>query len=119
VLLAGQKNGQGDQIRKYVSDALRAARKYGLPIKTFNKRSIFDRLLILRSRRRCTWPWAYVFVTWDGFISPCQAIPSQYYMGNLQEDSLEKIWRSEKYRDFRRQLKSGDLPAQCNNCSLL
>jgi radical SAM protein with 4Fe4S-binding SPASM domain len=116
--LAGQNGAEGDIIKKYVNDASQAALKYHIRLKTYSGKSIFDRLHISTARQRCIWPWSYFFVNWEGFVSAC-CVPSQYYFGNLLEDSLEKIWNGDDYRSFRTRLKSGNLPEQCVDCTLL
>lgn len=116
--LAEQNNKEKTEIKGYLSEALRLVNKYNIQMETFGEKSVFDRLSITRLRQKCMWPWAYVYVTWDGFVSPC-CIPSTYFCGNLLEEPFHKIWNNRKYRDFRRQLKSGKLPIQCVNCSFL
>jgi radical SAM protein with 4Fe4S-binding SPASM domain len=37
-------------------------------------------------------------------------------MGNLSRDKLSDIWNGEKYRYFRRQVNSDNLPEDCKKC---
>ena len=115
---AEQDEVEKKQIEEIVKKALKLAYKYNLQILRYGGKSIFDRLLIARSRQKCVWPWTSVYVTWDCFASPC-CIPSNYFCGNLLEEPFNKIWNNSKYHDFRERLKSGRLPYQCVNCSFL
>jgi MoaA/NifB/PqqE/SkfB family radical SAM enzyme len=40
-------------------------------------------------------------------------------MGNVNEQSLDTIWNSEKYRDFRRRMNAKDYPEVCRTCDVL
>jgi radical SAM protein with 4Fe4S-binding SPASM domain len=55
----------------------------------------------------------------DGSVVPCcYDLYSRHVMGNVFEESLEKIWRNTKYRDFRRQLlKDRKSIPMCKICS--
>jgi radical SAM protein with 4Fe4S-binding SPASM domain len=117
-VLAEQDGREKERIEHYLKAALRLANKYDLQILTYGGKSIFNRLSISRERRKCSWPWTSAYITWDGFVAPC-CIPSTYFCGNLLEEPFRKIWNDNKYRDFRRRLKSGKFPYQCVNCSFL
>lgn len=117
-VLAEKQDEERTRIENYLKKALQLANRYGIQLVTYGGKSIFDRLYISRKRQKCKWPWTGVYVTWNGFVSPC-CIPSTYFCGNLLHESFKKIWNGEKYRDFRTRLKSGMLPYQCINCSFL
>lgn len=90
-------------LRKY-------AKRYGMQL------SISDSLY---SRNRlCPWPWMGVFVDTAGNIVPCCRIgvADVCNMGNLNEESMDTIWNSEAYRDFRRKHTGYDLPEYCVAC---
>lgn len=55
----------------------------------------------------------------DGSVVPCcYDLYSRHVMGNVFEESLEKIWRNSKYRNFRRQLlKDRKGIPMCKICS--
>jgi radical SAM protein with 4Fe4S-binding SPASM domain len=54
------------------------------------------------------------YITFDGKVLPCgvmmQAIPrseySKFQLGDLRVDTIGKIWRSTKFKQFRKQIKS-------------
>ena len=72
-------------------------------------------------RSFCEHPWMTVSILYDGTVVPC---PLDYdgilAMGNVKEQSLEEIWNSKKYLEFRRQHAEGSFPEShyCNTCDL-
>lgn len=68
--------------------------------------------------RHCFRMWSSCVITWDGWVVPCcYDKDARYKMGNVREESFEKIWKSEKYREFReRILKSRETIDICRNC---
>lgn len=69
-------------------------------------------------RKRCWRMWHGAVVTWDGRMVPCcYDKDAHYQMGTLDSQSLDEIWRSERYRSFRnRILKDRDSIDICRNC---
>ena len=71
-----------------------------------------------QERMDCYWPRHMTYVTVEGDVTPC----CNYYdgrelsFGNVFQESGEAIWNGERYRAFRRQLMSGDLPERCKSC---
>ena len=51
-------------------------------------------------RMRCYAGWLVTRITHEGDVMPCYGLP--WKAGNLHEQSLRDIWRSERYREFRR-----------------
>ena len=62
--------------------------------------------------------WLYVLV--NGDVTPCCFIKQnrQEDFGNLIEQPLDEILRSEQFRTFREKLFSGFIPIDCNGCNL-
>lgn len=72
------------------------------------------------------------FVKWNGDVSPCMQLlhssytylfeekrkVAAYSFGNLQRNSLEEIWNSERYREFRKKVKNFEFPdcTLCDGC---
>ena len=72
------------------------------------------------------------FVKWNGAVSPCMQLlhssytylfeekrkVTAYCFGNLLENSLEEIWNSKKYREFRERVKNFEFPdcTLCDGC---
>jgi radical SAM protein with 4Fe4S-binding SPASM domain len=70
-------------------------------------------------KNRCKRLWRTTVVTTDGIVVPCCFDKNAaYVMGDLNENDLTRIWKNQKYDDFRRVIlkerKSIDI---CNNCT--
>jgi radical SAM protein with 4Fe4S-binding SPASM domain len=70
-------------------------------------------------KNRCKRLWRTTVVTTDGLVIPCCFDKNaEYVMGDLNENDLTRIWKNQKYDDFRRVIlkerKSIDI---CNNCT--
>jgi len=50
----------------------------------------------------------------DGEVNPCFYILNK--MGNLKDKSLEEIWNSKEYKEFRMKLADNNLLPICENC---
>jgi len=80
----------------------------------------FDPLDRHDNRTHCRWPWDGIYVDCSGNVEPCcVAWGDGFIMGNLAEERLSRIWRSESYRRFRMTLKRGPLPEICKECRFL
>jgi Fe-coproporphyrin III synthase len=69
-----------------------------------------------RENNKCLYPWYTTRMNPYGDIYPCSL---QTLMGNVLEESLQKIWNSEHYTAFRRLLQKQGLFAQCARCCAL
>ena len=67
----------------------------------------------------CWKMWHSQVITWNGFVVPCCFDKdAQHPMGNLNEQSLQEIWESKNYEEFRQELlKSRKNIDICSNCS--
>lgn len=67
----------------------------------------------------CWKMWHSCVITWDGKVVPCCFDKdAKYEMGNLLEQPLETIWKGDKYRQFRNQIKKGRKNIDiCSNCT--
>ncbi|MEK4009462.1 radical SAM protein [Paenibacillus sp. FSL H3-0333] len=66
-------------------------------------------------RRQCSLPWTYAEITARGDVSPCHAFYDLTF-GNVNEENLVDIWRSDKYKEYRAYMKKNMLPI-CTACS--
>lgn len=92
-----------------IKEALKYAKKSGLSTSCD----------ISRNRAKtCLWPWVGLFVTYDGFVTPCCIRPDKRVMnfGNILKVPFNEIWNSEEYRKFRISLKSQAPTKICKNC---
>jgi radical SAM protein with 4Fe4S-binding SPASM domain len=63
-------------------------------------------------------------VTYDGKVLPCglmiEAVPRtqypQFQLGDLRFDTIGNIWRSTRYRQIRKKIKSGEHLPMCKKC---
>jgi len=67
----------------------------------------------------CSDLWRRMFVWWDGAVNPCDVdYASTLTLGRVQEQSLGRLWRSDRYDQLRRQhlqAQRGSC-APCNRC---
>lgn len=66
----------------------------------------------------CTWPWTSCFITADGYITPCCNCPDPglFNFGNIKDKRIKDVWFGSDYEDFRRALKSEQIPEICRGC---
>lgn len=94
---------------EYEAHAARAGIKIGTP------RQMFDgiRSLLYRGGEKCPVTYDSVYVTTEGNITPCCALP-KLVMGDILTQDIADIWNSEKFKRFRR-----DQRKVCAHCDLL
>ncbi len=64
------------------------------------------------SKQYCEFPWTSVTILVDGSVVPCtQDVNGEWTFGNVNEEPLEKIWQSEKFKEFRKMHITGEFPA--------
>ncbi len=70
-------------------------------------------------KNSCWRMWSSCVFTWDGNIVPCCFDKdADHQMGDLNKSDFKKIWRSEVYSSFRKQiLKNRKEIEICKNCS--
>jgi radical SAM protein with 4Fe4S-binding SPASM domain len=96
-----------------VNEAEEAAREIGLDL-GISRSDYYTR------RRKCVWPWTSAYVAANGDVVPCCIIADSdtVKMGNVFERDFAEIWNSPAYREFRKRIRSHDLPDYCRNCYL-
>lgn len=69
-------------------------------------------------RNKCYKMWSSAVITWDGRLVPCcYDKDATYTFGNLKEEKLSTIWRSNDYNKFRDNiLKNRKDIEMCVNC---
>ena len=106
------------EVAKKLQEALDRARALGVLVKC----QLFDKLPV----RQCDFPWQRNFVTYDGHVHPCcyttqtgdrQAQNGRRF-GNLLDQAYDQIWRGNSYSEFRKKMKAGVLPHQCEHCPM-
>jgi radical SAM protein with 4Fe4S-binding SPASM domain len=70
-----------------------------------------------RDDRICSEIFESLSILADGSVTcSCVDIYEGRILGNVNRDSLAKIFDCEQYRELRRRMLSGNLPAQCKKC---
>jgi len=66
-----------------------------------------------QSKSFCILPFTHVATKTYGDIKLCcRSLP----VGNIKEQPLSSIWNSDRYRQIRKDMLSGERPAECNIC---
>ncbi|MBN1252643.1 MAG: SPASM domain-containing protein [Bacteroidales bacterium] len=70
-------------------------------------------------KNKCWRMWTNPVITIEGDVIPCCFDKdAKYKMGNIKEESFEKIWRNKNYCNFRKRiLKSRKNIDMCRNCT--
>jgi len=68
----------------------------------------------------CYMPWYSTFVTWDGWVNPCDfSCDNEIVFGNVFKEPFKKIWNNKKYRKFRMQVLNNRKSIKlCKGCSV-
>lgn len=75
-----------------------------------------------RQFRDCIFPWAYPYITWDGYYVPCcgKPFPKLLNFGNVFTDGgVMQVLNSKKAQAFRKQWQANRAPNFCHNCQLV
>lgn len=84
------------------------------------KKDKWGQVLPLNAMPNYCWKmWHSQVITWNGIVVPCCFDKDAAHpMGNLNEQSLQEIWESKNYDEFRQELlKSRKNIDICSNCS--
>jgi MoaA/NifB/PqqE/SkfB family radical SAM enzyme len=80
------------------------------------------------SNRVKRWPckWTFIpMIAWDGKVRACgcrfrgdeKRLGDDLIVGDLQEKSLDEIWRSSCFNSLHKRFIEGDIPRVCRDCS--
>ena len=94
---------------EYEKHAAKAGIKIGTPQQMFEG----IRRVLYRGGGKCPVTYDSVYVTAEGKITPCCALP-KYSMGDILKQDVEAIWSSDKFKRFRK-----DQRKACAHCDLL
>lgn len=72
---------------------------------------------VFKTRRKCLFIWRGVFIAPNGDVYPCMG-NFYYKMGNIINQDLVKVWNSDKFVNFRLNLRKRLLTA-CSRCCRL
>lgn len=68
----------------------------------------------------CYMPWYSTFITWDGYVNPCDfSCDNEVVFGNAYQEPFKKIWNNDKLKAFRKQLlEKREIIPICANCGV-
>lgn len=69
--------------------------------------------------KKCDWPWRSLYITCDGYVTPCcmqGSDPDIINFGNVFKEPISEILNNEKYQEFRHKLQSKQIPRICIGC---
>lgn len=69
-------------------------------------------------RENCRQPWTMLVTDEKGNVRPCCAIHFVSF-GDLTKQSFSTVWNNAKFKAFRKELLSDDVPAMCKECTFL
>jgi radical SAM protein with 4Fe4S-binding SPASM domain len=70
---------------------------------------------LLKKKGNCLAPWAgEAFIEQDGRVTLCCS--SDYVLGNLNHESFDEIWNSDKMIAIRKEFQKGNFPRICGYC---
>jgi len=108
-----------DTIYGKVKESLGSAKKFNMEISILASlgNESLDRELGLKPFNRCTHPWSYVHITYDGQVTPCNHLsPNPIGFGNLREKEFAGIWNNTAYQLFRRSINTPHMHHWCDWC---
>ncbi len=106
-------NSSLDELVQAIRRTKEFAKKYNIE---FN----YDNTPFNKSVRACKWPWKSCYISVEGFITPCcihGSNPDIINFGNIFEKPFKEIWNNNKYREFRKKLRSNIPEGICIGCT--
>ena len=85
-------------------------------IKSQDNRWLYENDKKLKSKSHysdqyCEYPWLSLTVMADGNVVPCTQISNnELVLGNVNNNTLEEIWNSKEYEEFRKMHVTGNFP---------
>jgi len=66
----------------------------------------------------CIWPWRSVYITWEGYVTPCCKILDYRApcFGNFLKDDFWGVWNGVLYQNYRGLLRERLAPLGCRGC---
>ena len=70
-----------------------------------------------KKKEPCSLLYSTMTVTWNGNIVPCcRDIDGEMILENVQQYSIDEIWKSDKIKNLRRGFSEGNIPKICSRC---
>lgn len=85
----------------------------------YKKKSDGTYAIKAKTGNHCWRMWSSTVFTWDGILVPCCFDKdAQHQLGNIQENSFERIWGNQSYREMRKKILTSRHQIDiCTNCS--
>ncbi len=101
-------NTKKEQFKNLINETKRRAKKYKIDI-------LFD-----EQDQKCVWPWRNIYITWQGYVTPCCKIVDfkNPVFGNIINQSFKEIWNSKTYKKFREGFLKRIPPDPCKGCNV-
>lgn len=64
----------------------------------------------------CVLPWMHLYIGPDGNVLPCCTADTQYPMGNIEQQNVDTIAKSEKFNILRSNMLNGQRSKECSRC---
>lgn len=64
---------------------------------------------------KCVMRWKDLYITFDGYVTPCCFIPATP-MGNIFTQDFDEVWNGRKFKEFKQKILEHKLPEQCKDC---
>ncbi|WP_321517302.1 radical SAM protein [uncultured Bacteroides sp.] len=71
--------------------------------------------------QKCSFPWNYFYICWNGFVTPCCAkpFPKELNFGNVCDNKVLDVLNNNSYRQFRTLWYNNNTPDFCNKCHFI
>ncbi|MCK5110911.1 MAG: radical SAM protein [Arcobacteraceae bacterium] len=67
--------------------------------------------------KKCYEPFERFHIEADGNVRPCVSLSCSDFAGNINDQTVEEIWNSPVYVDFRNRVNSSNPPDACKRCT--
>lgn len=100
--------------------AKQLAKEYKIRLNYFQLYPISGNIQKFKTKK-CLFLWNLPNITWDGFLTPCCALPypNIFNFGNVFKNSFKDLWKSKQYLLFRESIVKNMKTKYCNNCPLI
>jgi radical SAM protein with 4Fe4S-binding SPASM domain len=70
----------------------------------------------MTSKTFCILPWIHFYANPDGSVLPCCIGDHRLPLGNIQQQSVAEVWNSDRYKQMRLKMLSGEQCSECKSC---
>jgi len=106
-----------DLTRKQVKKAVELAKKHKIELvltgSFFDMK--FEESLGYKPMEKCSRPWSHAYITYNGFIGPCNH-QFNLFFGSLKYNKFAEIWNNNHFQAFRKTIFTQDRPERCQYC---